>query len=187
MNNLKRARLKAGLSQKEVAYAVGVSVPTVSEWESGKKNPNSENSKKLAALFDESLDYLFNLETSNRTISNTLFCERLKHLRHQSGLSQEAFAREVKTSQSSVAHWESGLREPNIEMLLRIADYFGVTLDYLFGRVEFPDEHFIAKEKLPAELADSGFGDVTKVGSPALTEQEIEVLKRLAAQFGQQD
>lgn len=37
MTNFKKARLKTGMSQKEIAITLGVSGPTVSEWESGKK------------------------------------------------------------------------------------------------------------------------------------------------------
>ena len=43
-----------GLSQKEVALAVGVSRPTVSDWANNKKDPRGENLSKLAKLFDVS-------------------------------------------------------------------------------------------------------------------------------------
>lgn len=52
MNCVKELRLRAGMQQKEIAIAVGVSRPTVSEWEHQKKDPTGERLKKLAALFD---------------------------------------------------------------------------------------------------------------------------------------
>jgi transcriptional regulator with XRE-family HTH domain len=58
MNNIKKARETAKFSQKEVALTLKVSPPTVSEWESGKKNPTVENLKKLSELFSCSIDYL---------------------------------------------------------------------------------------------------------------------------------
>lgn len=64
MNNIKKSRECAGLSQKEVAVALGVSAPTVSEWESGKKNPSGANLRKLSSLLDVSTDYLLGITES---------------------------------------------------------------------------------------------------------------------------
>ena len=52
MNNVKSLRLRAGMQQKEVAVAAGVSRPTVSEWEHQKKDPTGERLKKLSKLFE---------------------------------------------------------------------------------------------------------------------------------------
>lgn len=52
MNIIKELRKKKGIQQKELAIAIGVSRPTVSEWESNKKDPSGERLKKLAAYFD---------------------------------------------------------------------------------------------------------------------------------------
>ena len=51
MNIVKELRKKKGIQQKELAYEIGVSRPTVSEWESGKKDPSGERLRKLAAFF----------------------------------------------------------------------------------------------------------------------------------------
>ena len=58
MNRIKKARLAAGLSQKKVAETLGVSAPTVSEWESGKKFPAGKNLLELSRLLSCSTDYL---------------------------------------------------------------------------------------------------------------------------------
>lgn len=55
---IKRARVSAGFSQKQVALTLHVSGPTVSEWESGRKTPSTENLIALAELFEVSVDYL---------------------------------------------------------------------------------------------------------------------------------
>lgn len=54
MNRTKELRLRAGMQQKEVALAIGVSRPTVSEWEHQKKDPTGDRLKKLASLFNVS-------------------------------------------------------------------------------------------------------------------------------------
>lgn len=62
MNNIKTARTNAGLSQKEIAITLGVSVPTVSDWESGKKFPSGKNLVKLSQVLHTSTDFLLGCE-----------------------------------------------------------------------------------------------------------------------------
>lgn len=52
MNIVKELRKQKGIQQKELALEIGVSRPTVSDWESGKKDPSGERLKKLAQFFD---------------------------------------------------------------------------------------------------------------------------------------
>lgn len=52
MNIVKELRRRAGLQQQELASMVGVSRPTVSEWENQKKSPSGERLKKLAEIFN---------------------------------------------------------------------------------------------------------------------------------------
>ena len=51
MNIVKQLRKKANIQQKELAIIAGVSAPTVSEWESNKKDPSGERLRKLAEYF----------------------------------------------------------------------------------------------------------------------------------------
>lgn len=64
------------------------------------------------------------------------FNERLKLLRQETGLSQQDFAKQVGLSKSSVNMYERGEREPGLETLEAIADYFNVDMDYLLGKSE---------------------------------------------------
>ena len=52
MNIIRELRKKKGIQQKELAIAIGVSCPTVSAWESNKKDPSGERLQKLAKFFD---------------------------------------------------------------------------------------------------------------------------------------
>lgn len=51
MNIVKELRKKKGIQQKQLAFEIGVACPTVSEWETGKKDPSGERLKKLAEYF----------------------------------------------------------------------------------------------------------------------------------------
>lgn len=62
------------------------------------------------------------------------FSERFKLLRKERGLSQAALATELGFTKSSVNMYERGDREPGLESLETIADFFNVDMDYLFGK-----------------------------------------------------
>jgi len=51
MNIVRELRKKKGIQQKELALAIGVSAPTVSDWELNRKDPTGERLKKLAEYF----------------------------------------------------------------------------------------------------------------------------------------
>lgn len=64
------------------------------------------------------------------------FGDRLKRLRAAVGMTQEELGQIVGVSAAAVGHWETGKNDPPAQMLRRIADYFGVTADFLLGRNE---------------------------------------------------
>ncbi len=70
-------------------------------------------------------------ETS-RLPANT-FRVRLKEQRKKHDLSQQECADIFGIAQSTVGNWETGIREPCYDMLLRIIDYFQISADYMFG------------------------------------------------------
>ena len=75
-----------------------------------------------------------------------MFEARLKQLREQKGLSQYTFAKMLGLSQSAVGNWEAGKRIPDAEMLCIIANYFGVSVDYLLGRSDTKNPEIYVKK-----------------------------------------
>jgi len=63
---------------------------------------------------------------------------RLRSLRNGVGLSQMKIAKLIGTSQVSINRYESGNGDPPLSTLLWYADYFDVSLDYIFGRTDQP-------------------------------------------------
>ena len=64
--------------------------------------------------------------------------QRLRELRESIHLSQMKFAHLFEISQSSVNRYENGDASPSFELLLKYAEYFDVSLDYIFGRTDDP-------------------------------------------------
>lgn len=60
--------------------------------------------------------------------------ENIRRLRQERGLCQEELGRRIGASKQSVSNWENGNITPSIDLLLRLADFFGVSTDYLLGR-----------------------------------------------------
>ena len=99
---------------------------------------------------------------------------KIRELRKRAGLSQEQLSKELKVSRSAVAMWESSVNEPDAETLSRIADFFGVTVDYLLGRTdepspaaEIPGLLSVKKKKFPV------LGKVA-CGEPIFAEEDRE-------------
>jgi transcriptional regulator with XRE-family HTH domain len=64
---------------------------------------------------------------------------RLKQLREKTGLSQAKFAKELgEVSQPVIARYETGDFFPSYPVLIKIADYFNVSTEYLLGRTDNP-------------------------------------------------
>jgi len=66
--------------------------------------------------------------------------ERLKALRSTMGLSQQELAHKLNINRSTYARYELGQTQPDFETLQKIADFFNVTVDYLLGRSDHPNE-----------------------------------------------
>ncbi len=91
---------------------------------------------------------------------------RIKELREEKNISQLVLAEKIGTSQRNIGRWENGENEPSYSQLVKLADFFNVTLDYLVNR-------------------EDDFGNVTVVNTErdALTRLE----KRLLTAFAKLD
>lgn len=68
-----------------------------------------------------------------------ILSERLKECRKEAGLTQWEVAVYCDITEKTYQNYELMTREPKIEILVRIADKFGVSLDYLVGRTNVKD------------------------------------------------
>ncbi len=66
-----------------------------------------------------------------------MFAKRLTELRTEKKISQAQLAKMIGSSCSVVCYWETNRSEPTAPYLVKLADVFGVTVDYLLGRAEY--------------------------------------------------
>ncbi len=75
--------------------------------------------------------------------------QRLRHLREDRDLRQSDVARATGLDQKTLSNYETGKTNPDSYALIKLADFFGVTIDYL---VERTDNNFLDKEKIRGKL-----------------------------------
>lgn len=63
---------------------------------------------------------------------------RLKELRIKKGVSQLKLALDLNMNQNSISRYENGVREADYATLIKFADYFNVSIDYLLERTDNP-------------------------------------------------
>ena len=61
---------------------------------------------------------------------------RLEDLREERGLTQNEIAEAIGTSRTNIGRWEKGLNEPSYTFVVKLANFFNVTVDYLIGNEE---------------------------------------------------
>ena len=65
------------------------------------------------------------------------FFERLATLRAEYNLSRATLAEKLNVSVRLISYWENGQRECDFNMLIKLADFFSVSVVYLLGRTDY--------------------------------------------------
>ena len=78
---------------------------------------------------------------------------RVRELREARGIQQKELAIDLGVSQPTISDWESGRKVPSAKSTLKLADYFGVSVDYLLGR---DGEDEAKNEKKPTPVSEDG-------------------------------
>ncbi|MBQ5356781.1 MAG: helix-turn-helix transcriptional regulator, partial [Oscillospiraceae bacterium] len=80
---------------------------------------------------------------------NSDFPRVLSLLRKEKGISQKEAANQLGVSQALLSHYEKGIRECGLDFLIRAADFYGVSADYLLGRSADPEGMTLNVENIP--------------------------------------
>jgi len=68
-------------------------------------------------------------------------CERLKLIRKERNIRQLDVVNNCEISLRSYKYYEAGEHKPDSDVLIKLADYFDVSIDYLVGRTDDPNSH----------------------------------------------
>lgn len=111
------------------------------------------------------------------------FQKRLRELREGQRYSQAELAERIGLSQSQIGQMEIGKRMPSIETAILLSDFFGVSLDYLFGDAPTRDGYRVDengfKIKTPPELEDVGVESVVKTDNLPFTPEQVQEIQKM--------
>ena len=103
---------------------------------------------------------------------------RIKLLREELGLKQEDLAKKLSVSPSAIGMYERNLREPNNELILKIANFFNVSVDYSLGKSDIRNPEIeIDKDKINIGLSTKDYNPPTKEQQEKIEEFAKFVLK----------
>ena len=91
---------------------------------------------------------------------------RLRSLREERKINQQKIAMELQISQASISKYEVGSAEPDIGTIIKIADYFNVSTDYLLGVSE------VKKPLKKSDLSDAEIAHLVSYKSLSRTQRE---------------
>ena len=72
--------------------------------------------------------------------------------RKERKISQKKAADDLGISQALLSHYEKGIRECGLDFLVRVADYYNISCDYLLGRTPEPEGKTLSVEEIPDVL-----------------------------------
>ena len=111
---------------------------------------------------------------------NTAFPRILTLLRKERGISQKKASQELKISQALLSHYEKGIRECGLEFVVRAADFYSVSCDYLLGRTPDKSGAMIAVDEIPENdpsVKDNMFrGSVLPVLNKKLVINSLQII-----------
>ncbi|HIE4788150.1 TPA: helix-turn-helix domain-containing protein [Clostridioides difficile] len=126
---LKKLRTEKKITQQELATILNINKSSISRYEKDQQMPEIKLLETIADYFDISLDYLLGR-------SDIMIGEKLKQLRIKNNLKQHELAEILNVSQSTIGMYENDQRTPPAESIVKLAEYFNVTTDYLLGHTK---------------------------------------------------
>lgn len=109
---------------------------------------------------------------------------RIRELRRSMGITMKQLGKELGVAESTISHYETGRRQLDNETLLRLGEFFGVTVGYLIGAEE--------NNKAPADIGKRSVSDeeikfALFGGDGEITDEMYDEVKRFAAYIKQRE
>lgn len=178
MDRLKEARVKAGITQHEIAEALNINRTTYNKYENGASKPTPETLSRIADYFQVSVDYLLGRsddpepdQKQKGPLLPTL-AMNLRYYRLASHLSTSQAAKLADVPAGTWLSWEQGKALPSDEELSRAAEVIGVSvsdlgIDAVRAEETIPGLYPVKKKRFPV------LGKVA-CGEPIFAEEDHE-------------
>lgn len=140
---IKDLREDKDLTQKQVADFLGLSRSGYSKYEQGENDVPTWVLIQLADFYHTSISYILNLTDQivfehDNNVAKTKHYPRIKHLRKTAGLNQTQLSCKLNMSQTGYSNYETGTCDIPTDILITLADFYNVSIDYILGRTDNP-------------------------------------------------
>ena len=138
VESLSELIMQANLTPTEFAKQIGCGKGTISRYLHEQKIPEVGLLIRMADFFECSTDYLLGRATENYTHSFIQPCptfqERLPMLCQQLNITKYRLKKETGIAESAIYSWQNGKTAPRLENVIKIADMFDCSVDFVLGR-----------------------------------------------------
>ena len=114
---IQEARSKTGLTQQQLADAIGTTTQNISQYERGVRNPKIETLRKIADALGVPVAEFLDEELTSMTTG-----ERIRKARLRADMTQEQLAALLGVDRATISKYESGIIDPPTSQMNRIAD-----------------------------------------------------------------
>lgn len=129
--------------QKEVAEYLGITYTAYCKYETGQNKIPVHRVIALAEYYDVSVDFL--LGETRRLVRHTVSAEnrgnRLREIRKKHNLNQTQIAEKINMSQMGYSKYETGEIMLHTRLLIKLARFYNVSIDYLLGLTDVEDRY----------------------------------------------
>lgn len=146
IEKLKQIKKEKGFTFKKISSLSGVPLRTIEDMFAGRTKPRIDTVEAIEKALGISR---FSVEEETKTQVSKNF--KLKELRKSLCLTQQQVAMNLGIAQQKYQQYESGKYQPDIDTLIKIADFFDVTLDYLLGRSEKKSNSVTPLKLIPSQ------------------------------------
>ena len=128
---------ESDLSTPLLARQTGIDQSVIARILHAERMPSAKTLSALADFFACSTDYLLgrkDLPDERTFLPRPPFCERLGELLAHFQVTKYRLEQETGLTEETVNRWQKGTYEPSVESLIRLADHFGCSVDFILGR-----------------------------------------------------
>lgn len=175
-----------GIKGGKMCTDLGISKGLLTDLKMGRRSGiSAKTADKIASYFGVSVGYLLGTEQEKKLVN----MEHLKELRLEKGVSQQIVADYLEITRQAYSNYENGNREPDYETLLKLAEYFGTTVDTILrgkekNLVNNDEELTEYLEELRSRPDKRMLFSVTKNATKAQIEAIVRMIEEMQGYWG---
>jgi transcriptional regulator with XRE-family HTH domain len=105
--------------------------------------------------------------------------KRLKTLREEKGITTREISKIFKLGKSTISNYENDIRKPDYDILIKLADFYEVTVDYLLGITDERNIYKLESNNLPKELREIGVEYIALAKEMQDKEISLEIARKI--------